>query len=229
MALAHACTAFIEVEDLEGVCDLPPWVTHQDLIDAASDVICVLSGGLISGRCSITVRPRSDMSWCGVTTYTGAAIILPGYRPTVTSVKVDGVSLTAGVGYRVVNGNEVWRIDGYWPGSQTLQADTETGTFSITYSFGMEPPLYAKLAAHELVARAALTLATPTGHPRGLPDGTIQVTADQVTMQIDPNAGDLGIQGLAQVMAVYAPDEPGGTAVWSPELMSGWTLDTVSA
>jgi hypothetical protein len=226
VTLYHACQPFITVDDIECACDLPAWVTQQDLIDAATDAITILSGGLISGRCQITVRPRNENAWCGTNTYLGEAIRLPGFMPEVTAVRVDGVLLVEDVDYKLVNGNELYRIDNYWPGSQyALRADTEEGTFSITYEFGMVPPLYAKIAVVELVCESAKKLST--GNSR-LPDKAIQATMDGVTIELDPRAGDLGLEAVGQVMAIFAPDGPGGTAVWTPELMSGWTLLQVS-
>jgi hypothetical protein len=225
VTLHHACTAFVDEEDCVGVCDLPEWVAVQDLIDAASDAICILSGTLISGRCQITVRPRNDAAWCGTVRYLGDGIRLPGYDPEPINVKVDGITLTAGTDYRMVDG-ALYRVEGYWPGSQNVMtASTEVGTFEITYAFGMEPPLYAKMACIELVKEAAIDL---NGERSRLPDGTVSATLDGLNIDIDPRSGDLGLSALNRLMSVFAPDSPRGTAVWSPELMDGWVLSQVS-
>jgi hypothetical protein len=73
---------------------------------------------------------------------------LPG-RPVIaegTTVKVDGVTFT---GWRVDDGYRLVRTDGAgWPCCQNLLlADTEPGTWSVTYQYGRMPPIGGVRAA----------------------------------------------------------------------------------
>lgn len=71
---------------------------------------------------------------------TSGALRLP-QRPvqTVVQVRVDGEVLDASE-YRLANQGDLLRVDGSWPCSQDLAlADTEPGTWSVTYRYGTRP------------------------------------------------------------------------------------------
>ena len=89
MALAYACEAACTGKRSNSstcACDLDdlPW-SIDVLIDAATDALFLLSGGLVSGRCTTTVRPCSTggctcAGWgCACCEILG--INLPGFRP----------------------------------------------------------------------------------------------------------------------------------------------------
>lgn len=239
MTLVFACEpAVTETEIFESNCDCELEVLDatQDipgLIDAATDAIYHISGGLVSGRCTVTVRPCGDGGCvCGYGPACYCCVIdgipLKGFNPVVSQVKIDGVVVPS-TEYAMVNGRKLVRRDGAaWPGAKNpLLADTEDGTFSITYSFGMDHDFLAKQAVIEMVCEIALTL---KGEGR-LPNGTVSATADGVQIVIGrlPGRQDVeavGLTWLGRFMAFYG--ETGQTTVLSPELNEGWTLNVVT-
>jgi len=75
-------------------------------------------------------------------------IALPGPVYDVTSVKIDGVVLTEGTDYRLDNSRYLVRLGGEeWPLCNDLNlADTEVGTWSVTYRTGQALPALGQLA-----------------------------------------------------------------------------------
>ena len=107
---------------------------------------------------------------------------LSGYPVrSVTEVKIDGAVLAPDE-YRLDESRYVTRLnDHWWPGCQDLSlADTESGTWSITYNYGAEPPLLGKQAAAQLGGE--LYSACTTGEC-ALPKGTTRVTRQGVTIE----------------------------------------------
>jgi hypothetical protein len=207
-------------------------VSVPDLIDAASDALFILSGGLASGRCTTTVRPCStggctcgDWS-CACCMIDG--ITLPGWAPQVTEVRIDGVVVDP-ADYAIANGNILARRDGRsWPLWQNpLLPDTANGTFSVTYRYGMPYDFMAQMAAVELVCEMAQTLAGGRGR---LPKGTVSATADGVQIVIGrlPGVEDIsavGLTWLGRFLAFYG--NVANPEVRSPELDGNWVLNRV--
>ena len=75
-------------------------------------------------------------------------VALPGVVHDVTQVKVDGVVLTPNTDYRVDNYRLLVRLDGEdWPLCNDLnEADTEVGTWSVTFRTGRPVPSLGQAA-----------------------------------------------------------------------------------
>ena len=117
--------------------------------------------------------------------------LLPGYPVVqIVEVKIDGVVLDA----------DQYRLDGFrwlvrmadpvtgdaqrWPGCQRLdRPDDEEGTWSATYSYGMNPPTIGVKAAAQL---ACEILKACDGAECALPTGTVQVTRAGLTVLKEP-------------------------------------------
>lgn len=116
--------------------------------------------------------------------------LLPGYPVVeITEVKIDGVVLDSDE-YRLDEFRWLTRMadaDGdpqYWPSCQRLDLpDTEEGTWSASYSFGMVPPTIGAKAASQL---ACEILGACGGGECALPQGTIQVTRAGITVLKEP-------------------------------------------
>lgn len=80
-------------------------------------------------------------------------VALPGPVYDITRVKVDGAVLLLGTDYRLDDWRLLVRLGGNeWPLCNDLNlADTEVGTWSVTYRLGQPVPELGKLAAGELV------------------------------------------------------------------------------
>lgn len=94
-------------------------------------------GGCGSGGCSCTALDE---------------VVLPGPVHDVLSVKVDGVTLTKNVDYRLDDYRLLVRLGGQlWPLCNDLsKADTEADTWSVTARFGEDVPTLGKLAVGAL-------------------------------------------------------------------------------
>lgn len=67
-----------------------------------------------------------------------------------------------------------------WPACQRLdEDDTEHGTFSVTYGYGADPPLFGELAAAQV---ACEIYKSTTGNQCDLPAGTVRITRNGVTI-----------------------------------------------
>lgn len=101
-----------------------------------------------------------DMNPCGCEPL--SRVLLPGYPVReITEVKIDGIVIDASE-YRLDERRWLTRMRDttdpntmvFWPSCQILDLpDTESGTFSITYRYGMDPPMIAQHAANELACQ----------------------------------------------------------------------------
>ena len=85
----------------------------------------------------------------------------------ISEVKIDGDILDSG-DYRVHNRRYAMRLsNGHWPRRQNLtEADTEDGTFSISYTYGQDPPELGMAAAAELGCRRTAPVIRAQGRAR---------------------------------------------------------------
>lgn len=206
----------------------------DELLDQASDMVAILSGGRVRGVCLHTVRPLATHTcgqysfYWGITEYNGASVIpLPGFRVSIVEVLIDG-SVLAEANYRLVDGNNLLRIDGdAWPVNNDLTLDTtQAGTFAITYREGLPPDVITRNAVNELACE--LFAEASTGKSR-LPPGTRSLNIQGASVEIDPDeVRDAGLAATARFLGIYAPSGRSTTEVWSPELLRGWTLVTVA-
>lgn len=229
------CTPYITEAQVKNLplCPVAPEDEGPDyaaIAAAASEVVYVLLGRQHPGVCRATVRPvrRGDDGWprslLGVwlgdrSDYcTGEA--LPLHDPIFTDaldeedpdanavvVKIDGEPFTD---FYVRDRRSIVRYDGKrWPTRQRLQlADTEVGTWSVTYSFGAPPPRLVVDAALELAAeyvRVETSDPSPklppgtTNWSRGGFSGTVRDEAEAVR-----TAGS-ALPAVAKAMGTYNP------------------------
>lgn len=225
MALQVACEAFIVGDDLTCDCEPLDSADIDDYIDQASDIITVITGGKVSGRCTDTVRPRNADRTHG---HTLDGITLRGPDPIVTGVLVDGVAFTD---FLILDGVNLIRTDGQlWPGSQDLTlVSTEERTFEVIYTYGLPISKLAQDACAEIVCSfiANDPQSNRKGHPgvRGMTIAGVQISLEQQVMEIEKKA--FLMPSVIRLLTVYAPDGPNPAVVYSPELEDGWKLHRV--
>lgn len=123
---------------------------------------------------------------------------LPGPVHSILSVKLDGVTLTSGVDYRVDNYNKLVRMPGgtLWPFCQDMNLpDTKVGTWSVTAQYGEPVPTLGKLAVGELAAEIAKYLLCQDCQ---LPQGVVDISRQGISMTI-ANVADLFNTGFIQL------------------------------
>lgn len=83
-----------------------------------------------------------------------STVTLPGPVHEVTAVKVDGVTLVKNVDYRLDGYRSLIRLGGAeWPSCNDLNlADTQAGTWSVTFTQGQEVPSLGRVAVGILAA-----------------------------------------------------------------------------
>lgn len=207
------------------------------LIDMGSDMISILSGGRIYGRCVKTVRPRSDGGCLPVDNYWqssydefGGLDVIPlrGPQTDIISVYIDGVALPSSA-YRLINDRYLLRVDGgQWPMSNDLKlAATASGTWAITYRFGYVPDKIASDAVAELVCELAKdAVGRKSNLPLGLQSANIQGASVSMTDAAEAlRDGHENLQAIARFLGIFNPDDHRAIiGVWSPEMGRGWEL-----
>lgn len=157
----------------------------------------------------------------------------------IVEVKIDGavLPLTYEDGpptYRLDKWRFLTRMDNpaqpdvqaMWPQCQNLTLDdTQNGTFSITYTYGVDPPVGGMQAAAQLACQLSLAL---SGKACQLPAGAATITKNGVTINrgllatwgYDPKKG--WATGLALVDAFLNTWNPAGLrrrgAIWTPDI-----------
>jgi hypothetical protein len=168
-----------------------------------------LSGRQFSGYCGPrTVRPPCDSCWCGYQILSRGYVIGPwdyGYplylcdscliacSPSrvklagypvraITQVLING-DVVSPTEYTIWNQRYLTRLDDQrWPVAQDLTlADTEESTFSITYTYGADPPALAVSAAAQLGCE--LYKACGGDSDCVLPQGTTRVTRQGIVIE----------------------------------------------
>ena len=191
------------------------------------DIASEFSGRQFPGVCERTVRPCEcrdcpPAGCCGCCHL--SRVKLAGYPVrSVDEVKIDGAVIPP----------EQYRVDRYkwlvyladengrrqsWPGCQRLDLDdTEADTFSVTYTYGADPPEAGILAAAELACQIATAA---TGGECALPPGTTRVTRQGIT--VDLEKAQAALMSLPLVSLFLATYNPAGlrrrSSVWSPDL-----------
>lgn len=179
----------------------------------------VLTGGQWT---NVACRGCGDTCGCTIVN----EIILPGPVGSVTEVKIDGdvADITK---FRVDNRRYLVRMDGSrWPVCQDMNLpDTETGTYSITYTRGKPLPAAGGSALGTLACE--LVKACTGDKTCALPDRVTSISRQGVTFQMpDPYdfigkgrtglySVDLWLQAFNPKMRVreagiYSPDFPEG-------------------
>ena len=235
MALQVACEAFITPDDISCDCGDTSEEAMLEMIDQASDIIAIITGGKVSGRCSTIVRPCGGGSCsCGSPSLSSCqclllgGITLSGPNPVIDEILIDGDLFED---YALVDGTLLVRTDGKgWPGCQDLTLDSsQSGTFEITYTYGMEISQLARDAASEIVCSFIKSGPQDArkAHPntRGMSIAGVTITLEQMAGEIKRRAPLLPY--VIRLLTVYAPGGPSPVVVYSPELENGWRLHTV--
>jgi hypothetical protein len=172
---------------------------------SATQLLYELSGRQFSGLCQRKVRPCRTgctcdyqilsrghvINWGGDSWYCEGTpcgcralsrVKLSGYPVRrIIEVKIDGVVVDPG-DYRLDERRYLTAMNGtIWPGCQRLDLDdTETGTFSVSYTYGQTPPQLALSAASALACEIYKQCA---GEDCALPTGTTRVTRQGITIE----------------------------------------------
>lgn len=241
MTLQFACERFLEPGDLKNdacSCGPDPADALIDLaIDAASDLLTLLSGGRVGGVCSATFRPVQVGGACYPTddeqfglwpmARLGGmnAIPLRGPNPEVLSVIIDGVQLNP-LEYGLIDNRFLFRREGNWPSNSNLRLlPNAVGVFEIEQRWGRPIDFISKQAGIELACELLKAFA---GSQSALPPGATSANLQGVSVRIaDELTGDTTRQGLERVQRffnVYGFEGEGQSDVWTPELANGWQL-----
>lgn len=221
-----------------------PWATPEDveadprfcegsgdapdtaaLIQRATEVMWVATGRKF-GVCTATVRPIRHESCGGWACGCVDAIALHDPLVSVDEIKIDGVAFTA---YAVIRSNQLIRSDGHqWPTNQNLTLpDSSTGTFSITYTYGVAPPPEVEAATRELAVQFYMD---STADARcALPTGTTSLSRQGQSITIDlERVRATSNQIIATAINAYNPNGYGiPTDIW--DRLHEWELVVVSA
>jgi hypothetical protein len=212
---------------------------------AAVDVLFELSGRQFAGEQGpVLVRPvprcRCPRPWYGphadgipfahrCTQGCLSVVTLSGYPVReIIEVRIDGDVVDAST-YRLDYSRDLVRLSDpasstrrVWPTGQRLDlAHTEVGTWSVSYTWGADPPPVAQDAASELACQIYRACAG-LGNCQ-IPQGTTRVTRQGVTIDRTAiaaaiKAGTLGLPMVDTFLATYNPNGvQRRTAVWSPD------------
>lgn len=220
----------------------------SDVIDSASDILCIASGGRVFGRATQVVLPCADYGCfvacgcaCGLD-----GIPLPGPDPKVSGVYIDDELVPSnqyaihsfGVGYSLVR----YSADGTtppqpWPRHQEIwRRGQGDHTFRFTLTWGVHIDWVIQQAANELVC---YILQDPQVRRQNtLPKGTTSLTQGGASISTawrvrdqavaKTKAGQVG-PDTAAFMEIYAPAGQDQVAVDSPELRGAWTFHTLAS
>lgn len=249
------CSPWITGEDVAACCSVETssGALFDNAAEVASELLYELSGRLYAGECGPrTVRPACDDCNCGYQILSRGYVIGPwdyGYplmlcdscmiacSPSmvklagtvreIESVKIDGDTLATSE-YTVLNKRYLVRLDnGHWPWTQNLTLpDTDDHTFSITYTYGVDPPELGRMAAAQLGCEIYRSCGTGGGNGEcALPLGTTRLVRQGVTIDklsfISWAFRDRKWQtGLPLVDAFLAGSNPSGIkrrpTLWAP-------------
>lgn len=108
--------------------------------------------------------------------------LLPGPVETVTTVKVDGVTLST-TAYRIDDNRKIVRTDGFtWPNQNNLNLDdSQVGTWSVLANYGVPVPQGGALAVGELACEIIKGM---SGEDCRLPRHVIQLARQGVTISV---------------------------------------------
>lgn len=160
---------------------------------------------------------------------------LTGHPREIIEVKIDGTVLDPG-DYRLDTQGRLVRVRDtadpdsalVWPGCQILDLpDTEAGTFSVEYTYGLDPPDAGREAAKALACQ--MYLARNNNGRCKLPQNTQSVIRGGLTIQLGGLVADslkrgaTGILAIDAFVAAYVRLDARGnpveeSTVWSPDI-----------
>lgn len=244
MTLQFSCTRFATIADVyaaECGCALDSPADDgllEAVLDIASDMLAILSGLRVHGICTRTVRPVGDggcfrigdssTDYISGPWYLQGTIPLRGPNTDIVEVLIDGAPVPLSE-YGLIENRYLQRHASPWPASNDItKDDSQVGTWSVTYRFGRAPDFLTKQATIELACElAASALGNDTGHlPPGVTSANIQGASVSLTDRAEAlrNGDGEQIPAISRFLGVYAPDGPGRSSVWSPELNLGIDL-----
>jgi hypothetical protein len=205
------CSDWVTGDDVAACCSVETssGVLFDQAASEASALLFELSGRQFSGYCGPrTVRPACDQCFCGYQVLSRGYVIGPwdyGYplmlcdscliscSPSrvklagypiraITQVLING-DVVSPTEYTIWNQRYLTRLDdSRWPVAQDLtQADTEESTFSITYTYGADPPAMGVSAAAQLGCELYRACGGDTNC--ALPQGTTRVTRQGIVIE----------------------------------------------
>lgn len=187
------------------------------------------SSGSFAGYAGWTFRPYvQDGRWlnaCGCKTDDCGCgnvpeVVLPGPVGAVTSVMLDGATLSP-TAYRVDNGNRLVRTDGgTWPTCQDMAAAPDAeGSFVVTYVQGAAVDGLGAYAAGLLAVEYAKAC---TGGKCRLPSGVSEIARQGITLTLTTGSFPTGYTGIREVDAFLQFWNPYGVRsfaeVFSPDV-----------
>ena len=203
------CSPWITGDDVAACCNVETssGALFDQAAEAASDLLFELSARIYAGECGPrTVRPWCDSCWCGYQILSRGYVIGPwdyGYplylcdscliacSPSliklagvpvreIDEVLIDGDVVDPSL-YTIWNDRYLKRLDSaHWPMAQNLTlSDTEDHTFSITYTYGADPPELGQMAAAQLGCQIYASCPDGSGECV-LPAGTTRVIQQNV-------------------------------------------------
>lgn len=246
MATNLACDPFMTVEEFEALdscADCLVGVTDEQLaawIDEASDLIAILSGMRVYGRCSLVARPCRKGLRCGCDCCHLDAIPLGDMKPTIDEVLIDGVTISPEE-YDLHWGLNGWSLvllgdgtthPGYWPSYQKRYlADTEDDTFAVYLTVGVHVDrAIVQAAVVDIVCDIAAEVAGGYRNVNELEDSVIQAQVGNATVVVDRERlarlqhGEISAN-MNRLLGVLAPQGRAVSAVYAPELAEGWDLN----
>lgn len=251
MATHLAAESFVEIADVRATpncgcitANYPADAVIQELIDTASDMTHIVTGGGISGRQAVVARPCRRLDGCDPCPCCGLDSIPLGTEdPEVTSVKIDGVELDGGeywlhwnrvqwmLGRRPIGGPDRTYVP--WPSWQDRwRYETETNTFAIHFTQGVDVDQHlirsavletiCDLAQDDTLKARSLegAQAVNMGGAQVILDRNIQAASDDTRLNRIKN-GETG-PFMRRLMGIMAPAGRSASMVWAPELLSGW-------
>lgn len=202
------CNAWTTSEDVALCCNLNNVGSDTTILDwaviEASELLYEASGRQFPGECERTVRPcRGDSCLFGIQVlsrghlvgWTGwrwdnyecgctptSRVKLSGRVKEILEVRVDGVVLDPSQYFLQGKRWLIRRSPHRWPVCQTIGLpDTEPGTWSVTYSYGKNPPVIGQGAARALACEIVKSC-TP-GAECLIPPGATRITRQGITFE----------------------------------------------
>lgn len=140
--------------------------------------------------------------------------LLPAPVHAVTTVKVDGVTLTQGVDYRLDESRRLVRLgSNFWPWCNDLKlADTQVGTWSVTAQFGTPVPAAGSLAVGELACEIAKLMLCDTACRLSPYVRSIDRQGISMELVTDPDNVLSSLYAVSLFLQAYNPDNLRGRA-----------------